>query len=113
MVRSPEQTAPRPPDGPDGGSPAESVEDQPAVTLPPLLPKKRWPRRVLITMNVFVAVCLLVTGSAYGYFEWRVFCPSKNTLPRGVPPPPGKPWGVLERLVLGGGNPPSPLHGRP
>jgi LCP family protein required for cell wall assembly len=32
-------------------------------------PVRRWPRRVLIATNVFVAVCLLSVGSAYAYFR--------------------------------------------
>ena len=30
-----------------------------------------WPRRVLIGLNVFIALCLVATASAYGYLRWR------------------------------------------
>jgi LCP family protein required for cell wall assembly len=32
---------------------------------------RRWPRRVLIGLNVFVAICLLATGAVYGYVRYR------------------------------------------
>ena len=33
---------------------------------------RRWPRRLLIGLNVFVAMCVLLTGAAYAYvqFQW-------------------------------------------
>lgn len=33
--------------------------------------RRRWPRRLLIGVNVFVAVCLLATAGAYGYLKYR------------------------------------------
>jgi polyisoprenyl-teichoic acid--peptidoglycan teichoic acid transferase len=36
------------------------------------LTARRWPRRTLITANIFVALCLLGAGGAYGYAVWRV-----------------------------------------
>ena len=36
------------------------------------LTARRWPRRALITANIFVALCLLGAGGAYGYAVWRV-----------------------------------------
>src|SRR5947207_15596250 len=68
MVRSPEQIESRPPPDAAGRS---TPEPSPSPTLPPLLPKKRWPRRVLITLNIFVALCLVAVGSTYGYLEWK------------------------------------------
>lgn len=32
---------------------------------------RRWPRRLLIGLNVFVAVCILVAGGGYAYFRWQ------------------------------------------
>ena len=32
---------------------------------------RRWPRRLLIGLNAFVAFCLLVTAVAYGYVRWK------------------------------------------
>src|SRR5437763_14442824 len=65
---------------------ATTVE-APARTPPPpdhphVRPVRRWPRRLLITLNVFVAMCLLGTAGAYGYFEGKfgnlhkIACPS-------------------------------------
>ena len=33
--------------------------------------RRRWPRRLLIGLNVFVAVCLLGAGALYGYVTYR------------------------------------------
>jgi LCP family protein required for cell wall assembly len=33
--------------------------------------KRRWPRRLLIGLNVFVALCLIAVGSLYGYVSYR------------------------------------------
>ena len=32
---------------------------------------RRWPRRLLIGVNVFLALCLVVTGSVYAYLRWQ------------------------------------------
>jgi len=32
---------------------------------------RRWPRRLLIGANVFVALCLVMTGSTYAYLRWQ------------------------------------------
>ena len=32
---------------------------------------RRWPRRLLIGVNVFVALSLVVTGAVYGYLRWQ------------------------------------------
>jgi LCP family protein required for cell wall assembly len=34
--------------------------------------RRRWPRRVLIVVNVVTAVSLLGAGGAYGYVQWRL-----------------------------------------
>jgi LCP family protein required for cell wall assembly len=36
------------------------------------IPVRRWPRRVLVTVNVFAALALITVGSAYGYARWRL-----------------------------------------
>ena len=36
-----------------------------------VLRPRRWPRRLLITANVAVALCLIGVASAYGYVNWR------------------------------------------
>ena len=45
-----------------------SPSEAPHPALPPLLKKRRWPHRLLIGLNIFVAMCLLSVGSAYAYF---------------------------------------------
>jgi polyisoprenyl-teichoic acid--peptidoglycan teichoic acid transferase len=32
---------------------------------------RRWPRRLLIGVNVFVALCLVLTGATYAYLKWQ------------------------------------------
>src|SRR5262249_25429114 len=99
MVRSPEQVEARPKaDAAPRSQPAQSTAGQP---LPPLIPKKRWPRRVLITMNIFVAVCILGAGSAYGYFEWRFGSIHKIDI-RGLPGirPAGENPGKVMNVLL-------------
>jgi len=34
-------------------------------------PPRRWPRRLLIGLNIFVALCLLATSSGYLYIRWK------------------------------------------
>src|SRR5579862_6455835 len=33
--------------------------------------RRRWPRRTLIAVNVFVALCLLAAAGGYAYVTWR------------------------------------------
>lgn len=47
---------------PPGGAPPPA----PAPTLP-----RVWPRRLLIGLNIFVAICLLGAGTLYGYVSFR------------------------------------------
>src|SRR5207302_8793978 len=69
MVRSPEQIQSGPP---PAGAGRSTPEPSPSPARPPLLlPKRRWPRRVLIGLNIFVALCLVAAGGTYGYFEWK------------------------------------------
>lgn len=39
---------------------------EPGVARP-----RRWPRRLLIGVNVFVALCLVITGGTYAYLKWQ------------------------------------------
>jgi LCP family protein required for cell wall assembly len=34
-------------------------------------PHRRWPRRLLIGLNVFVALCIVAAGTGYLYLRWR------------------------------------------
>lgn len=34
-------------------------------------PRRRWPRRILIGLNIFVAFCLVGAAASYGYFKYR------------------------------------------
>ena len=36
------------------------------------IPRRRWPRRILVAVNVVVALCLLAAGGAYGYVRYRI-----------------------------------------
>ncbi len=37
-----------------------------------LIPRRRWPRRLLIAANIFVAVTLIAVGAAYAYVRYRI-----------------------------------------
>ena len=37
----------------------------------PSRPHRRWPRRLLIGLNIFVAICIVGVGSGYAYLRWR------------------------------------------
>ena len=32
---------------------------------------RRWPRRLLIVVNVFVALCVVLTAGGFGYVRWK------------------------------------------
>ena len=70
----------------------------PPPNYPHVRPVRRWPRRLLITLNIFVALCLLAAGGAYGYFRWKfgnvvtIACPSCR---QPGEPNPGKVMNVL------------------
>ena len=32
---------------------------------------RRWPRRLLLGLNIFLVLCILVVGTSYGYIRWR------------------------------------------
>src|SRR5947209_19406018 len=52
-------------------APAPAPPSPPPPSHPHVRPVRRWPRRLLIGLNIFVAVCLLGTVCAYGYFVWK------------------------------------------
>jgi LCP family protein required for cell wall assembly len=61
---------------------------------------RRWPRRLLIGVNIFVALCLVVTGSVYGYLRWQFGKVDKisfgcNVLRNCGDDDPGEPMNVL------------------
>lgn len=64
-------------DGPPARAGASGGRQGRAGTLPVVsAPRqagapRRWPRRLLIGLNIFVALCVLGAASAYGYFRWR------------------------------------------
>jgi LCP family protein required for cell wall assembly len=60
---------------------------------------RKWPRRVLIGLNIFIAFCLVATASGYGYLRWRFGQIDKinlgNILRNGGNDDPGQPMNVL------------------
>lgn len=58
-----------------------------------------WPRRLLIGLNIFIALCLVATASAYGYIRWRYGQIPKidltDVLRGGGEDDPGEPMNVL------------------
>ncbi|MDQ1355747.1 MAG: hypothetical protein QOG44_120 [Acidimicrobiaceae bacterium] len=61
------------------------------------IPARRWPRRLLIGVNVVVAMMLIAAGTVYGYANWRYGQISRIVLPhlRGANTPPGAPMTIL------------------
>ena len=71
------------------------MASQPGVHGP-----RRWPKRLLIGVNIFVAVCLVVTGSVYAYLRWQFGKVDKisfacNVLRNCGDDDPGQPMNVL------------------
>src|SRR3954452_1024569 len=67
MVRTTEPASPRPK---QDAAPGSSPGGPPAAPAP-RLPRRRWDRRILIFLNVIVALSLLGAGGAYGYVQWK------------------------------------------
>jgi LCP family protein required for cell wall assembly len=70
------------------------------ATEPGVQRRRRWPRRLLIGLNVFVAVCLVVTGTVYLYLRWQFGKVDKisfscNVLRNCGDDDPGEPMNVL------------------
>ncbi|MBV9660781.1 MAG: LCP family protein [Acidimicrobiales bacterium] len=49
-----------------------SRSNRPTPRFGRLIGSRRWPRRVLIAVNILVALCIVGTASAYGYVQWRL-----------------------------------------
>lgn len=60
--------------------------------------RRRWPRRLLIGLNVFVALCLVLTALAYGAVRWKVGNIAISDIREGVlrdREDPGDPMNIL------------------
>ncbi|MHB8463829.1 MAG: LCP family protein [Acidimicrobiales bacterium] len=78
------------PDAPRGdGTPA-----------PPPQRGRRWPRRLLIGLNIFVATCLLSAGAVYGYVWWRFGQINRISIP-GITSSSGGSDAPINILVVG------------
>src|SRR3954447_3704243 len=81
---------------------APAPRTPPSPDHPHVRPTRRWPRRLLITLNVFVAFCLLGTAGAYGYFQWKfgnlnkIACPSCR-----LGGPETNPGNIMNVLLVG------------
>jgi len=58
-------------------------------------PARRWPRRLLIGLCVFVALCVLLAGGGYAYLRWRFSQVHKIAVPGLVEDKSGQPMNVL------------------
>ncbi len=72
--------------------------------------RRSWPRRLLVAVNVAVAVCLIGTVSAYGYVQWRLGQIKKEKLSALTAINGGKPFTMLlvgsdSRAALAANNP--------
>jgi LCP family protein required for cell wall assembly len=65
------------------------------------IPRRRWPRRMLLVANILVAVSLIGVGSAYGYVRYRINeiqtfnAPHLSETTRGAGQPVGAPENIL------------------
>jgi LCP family protein required for cell wall assembly len=66
-----------------------------------LTPISRWPRRLLVTANVVVALCLVSTGMVYGYVRYRVAQLKTIKLPGLTPGGEGVGGAALNILLVG------------
>ena len=58
-------------------------------------PARRWPRRLLIGLCVFVALCVVGAGGGYAYLRWRFSQVHKIAVPGLVEDKSGQPMNVL------------------
>jgi LCP family protein required for cell wall assembly len=56
---------------------------------------RRWPRRLLIGLNIFVALCVAAAGAGYGYVRYRLGQIHTTTVAGIHPEDPGQPENVL------------------
>ena len=75
------------------------------------IPRRRWPRRVLVTANVLAALVIIAVGSVFGYARWRldsihtVAAPHLTPIqPVSGPRPHGTPAGPAPENILLIGN---------
>src|SRR4051794_40581299 len=80
---------------------APAPQSPPPSEHPHVRPVRRWPRRLLVTLNVFVAFCLLGTAGAYGYFEWKFGSLNKIACPSCRGGGPDNPGNVMNVLLVG------------
>lgn len=62
---------------------------------------RRWPRRLLIGVNVFVAFCLLLTAGAFGYVRWKFGQFDVTSFRRGILRQDDAPGGPMNILLVG------------
>jgi LCP family protein required for cell wall assembly len=74
---------------------ATPTEVMPAAAAPEAARPRRWPRRLLISLNIFLAVCLVMAGSGYAYLQWRLHQVPRHHFARGVLTDTGKVMNVL------------------
>lgn len=61
-------------------------------------PRRKWPRRILIGLNIFVALCLVGAAASYGYFKYRFGQVPRISIPglrNDGDDDPGEPMNVL------------------
>src|SRR5438874_3393981 len=97
MVRTTEPVAPRlRPQVAPGSMPSPGPGG-----APPLLPRRRWHRRLLIILNVVVALSLLGAGGAYGYVKWKFGSIHRISLGDSLRPSAENPGKVMNVLLVG------------
>ncbi|MDQ3106241.1 MAG: LCP family protein, partial [Actinomycetota bacterium] len=47
------------------------MANPPEEVVAPRRPERRWPRRLLIAANIFVALIVVLTATGYGYVRWK------------------------------------------
>jgi LCP family protein required for cell wall assembly len=97
MVRTTEPASPR---AKEGAAPGSQPAPGPAKP-PPLLPRRRWDRRILIALNVIVALSLLGAGGAYGYVQWKFGSIHRIDVAGATRPSAENPGKVMNVLMVG------------
>src|SRR6185369_5226485 len=97
MVRTTEPAAP----GLDPPSAPRSTPRPSPSGAPPLLPRRRWHRRLLIGLNIVVALSLLTTGGAYGYVRWKFGSIHRINIKDAIRPSSENPGKVMNVLLVG------------
>jgi LCP family protein required for cell wall assembly len=68
---------------------------RPHTPMPSAMPHRRWPRRVLVTVNVVAALMLIGAATAYGYVQWRLDQIRKEKIAALTAVNGGKPFTIL------------------